>query len=93
MLILQRKIGESLVIDKDITISVVSIDGTRVRLAISAPEHIQILRSELVKAAAANQESAVEDASLTTLFGALGEVLPSIDTQVKQNSKRKEESP
>lgn len=37
MLILQRKSGESLVIGEDISITVVSVDGGRVRLAISAP--------------------------------------------------------
>ena len=34
MLILQRRAGESLLIGEDITVSVVSIDGVRVRLAI-----------------------------------------------------------
>ena len=32
MLILQRKAGESLMIGDDITIQVISVDGTRVRL-------------------------------------------------------------
>ena len=54
MLILQRKAGESLVIGEDITIRVVSVDGTRVRLAISAPEDVPILRSELLIAATPN---------------------------------------
>ena len=35
MLILQRRAGESLVIGENITVSVVSVDGLRVRLAIS----------------------------------------------------------
>ena len=38
MLILQRKAGESLIIGGDITVRVVSVDGVRVRLAITAPE-------------------------------------------------------
>ena len=40
MLILQRRAGESLVIGENITVSVVSVDGLRVRLAISAPEDV-----------------------------------------------------
>ena len=59
MLILQRKAGESLVIGEDITVRVVSVDGTRVRLAISAPEDVSILRSELVTATAANRHGGV----------------------------------
>ena len=61
MLILQRKTGESLMIGEDVRVTVVSIEGGRVRLAISAPSEISILRSELLDAKLANQDSAVED--------------------------------
>ena len=75
MLILQRKAGESLVIGEDITIRVVSVEGTRVRLAISAPEDVPILRTELVTATAANRDSAMEEAAPAELLGLLGGVL------------------
>ena len=75
MLILQRKAGESLVIGDDITVRVISVDGTRVRLAISAPEDIPILRSELIVATAANRDSAREEAAPTELLDLLGGVL------------------
>ena len=75
MLILQRKAGESLVIGDDITVRVISVDGTRVRLAISAPEDIPILRSELVIATAANRDSAREEAAPSELLDLLGGVL------------------
>ena len=75
MLILQRKAGESLLIGEDVTIRVVSVDGTRVRLAISAPEDVPILRSELVIAATANRDSAMEEAAPAELLDLLGGVL------------------
>ena len=75
MLILQRKAGESLLIGEDITVRVVSVDGTRVRLAITAPEDVSILRSELVVAATANRDSAMEEAAPTELLDLLGGVL------------------
>ena len=71
MLILQRKAGQSLVIGEDITIQVVSVDGARVRLAISAPEDVPILRSELKVAAKANQEAAEDSASPMALLDVL----------------------
>lgn len=77
MLILQRKPGESLVIGENISISVVSIDGGRVRLAISAPPEVSILRSELLDAKAANRDSAVEEAAPSELLGLLGDMPPS----------------
>lgn len=75
MLILQRKAGESLVIGEDITVRVVSVDGVRVRLAISAPENVPILRSELVTAANANRDSAMEESAPDELLSLLGGVL------------------
>ena len=71
MLILQRKTGESLVIGEDITIRVVSVDGMRVRLAISAPEDVSILRSELITAATANRDSAQEESAPSELLDLL----------------------
>jgi carbon storage regulator len=75
MLILQRKAGESFVIGDDITVSVLSVDGARVRLAISAPKDKCILRSELVKATAANRDAAQEEVTPGELLQLLDDVL------------------
>ena len=71
MLILQRRAGESLVIGENITVSVVSVDGLRVRLAMSAPEDVSILRSELITAATANRDSAQEESAPSELLDLL----------------------
>ena len=71
MLILQRRAGESLVIGENITVSVVSVDGLRVRLAISAPEDVSILRSELRNAADTNRDAAREEGSPLALLDIL----------------------
>lgn len=47
MLVLARKIGEEIVIDGEITVKVVAVSGSRVRLAIDAPRHVNIRRVEL----------------------------------------------
>lgn len=47
MLVLTRKIGESLVIDGDITIKVSQIQGNRVKLCIDAPRSHRVVRSEI----------------------------------------------
>lgn len=49
MLVLTRKIGESLVIDGEITIKVSQIQGNRVRLCIDAPKSHRVIRSEIQK--------------------------------------------
>ncbi len=48
MLVLSRKIEQSIQIDADVYIKVISIDGGRVKLGISAPDHVRIVRSELL---------------------------------------------
>jgi len=47
MLVLSRKPGEKVLIGDSITLTVVSINGNRVRLGIEAPGDVSILRSEL----------------------------------------------
>ena len=59
-------------IGEEIRVSVVSIEDGRVRLAISAPPEVSILRSELLDAKLANQDSAVEEAAPAELLGLLG---------------------
>jgi carbon storage regulator len=47
MLVLSRKTNESIVIDGNITISVLQVKGKIVRLGIEAPKEIPIRRKEL----------------------------------------------
>ncbi len=47
MLILSRKIDESILLGEDIRIKVISVDKGIVKLGIDAPSHISILREEL----------------------------------------------
>ena len=46
MLVLTRKLGETIVIDGGITISVAKIERGRVRLGVQAPDNIRISRGE-----------------------------------------------
>lgn len=64
MLILQRKIGQSIQIGENITISIAEITGDRVKVAIDAPQSVQILRSELLEAVDSNKEAAGVPAQL-----------------------------
>ncbi len=48
MLVLSRKIGEVIHIGEDIIVTVVSVDGNKVRLGIQAPRTTAVLRGELL---------------------------------------------
>ena len=47
MLILTRRIGESIVIGKNVKVTVLSIKGNQVRLGIDAPRTISVHREEI----------------------------------------------
>jgi len=66
MLVLSRKVGEKLVIDGNITVEVVKIQGNRISLGIVAPSNVKILRGELTQSQAKAQivELVVEDGLL-----------------------------
>jgi len=49
MLVLARKLDESIVIGEDIVIKVISIDKGVVKLGIEAPRSVSIMRSELLE--------------------------------------------
>ena len=47
MLVLTRKVGEVVVMDGCITVTVVSVDGNKIRLGITAPPQVRIDREEV----------------------------------------------
>jgi len=64
MLVLSRKVGDKLVIDGNIIVEVVKIQGNRISLGIVAPSNVKILRGELTQAQAQIVELVVEDGLL-----------------------------
>jgi carbon storage regulator len=47
MLVLTRRLGESIVIDGDIKVTVIAVQGDKVRLGIAAPASIPVDREEV----------------------------------------------
>ena len=50
MLILARKLNESIIIGDQIVVSVVDVKGDQVKLGISAPKNIKVYREEVYRA-------------------------------------------
>jgi carbon storage regulator len=77
MLVLSRKVGESIVIGEGITVTIVDIKGDTVRVGVDAPREVKVQRSEVLEqiaretaaaAAAAGAENGGEQESVLALL-------------------------
>lgn len=50
MLILSRRVGESVTIGDDIFVKVIEVSGQQIRLGISAPREVRVMRQEILEA-------------------------------------------
>ncbi|MFN8187071.1 MAG: carbon storage regulator CsrA [Gaiellales bacterium] len=62
MLVIARKPGERICLGDDITVTVLEVSGSSVRLGIDAPAEVQIYRHELWLAIKAENEAAASAA-------------------------------
>jgi carbon storage regulator len=81
MLVLARRPGESITIGDDIVVTVVSATGGQVKLGITAPQQVRVLREEILKALKEENSAAAKG---------LGHALP-LDQLAKRWRAEKEE--
>jgi carbon storage regulator len=60
MLVLSRKIGESVIIQNNIKITVLEISGNQIKLGFEAPDDVPIYRQEIYERIVSENKSAVE---------------------------------
>ena len=72
MLILTRKVEQGIVIDGNVVIRVLAVDGERVKIGVDAPRSITVLREELLREVAGqNQAAATKPGDRAALPGRL----------------------
>jgi carbon storage regulator len=69
VLVLTRKTNESLVIGENISITVLAIEGEKVKIGIEAPREVSILRSELWQAIKDQEKIAEQIAAAAEMPG------------------------
>jgi carbon storage regulator len=69
LLVLTRKVGESIRIGEDIELKIVDIDGEQIKLGINAPKHIEVHRQEVYEAIQTeNEQAASLEENLMNIF-------------------------
>lgn len=61
MLILTRRVGETIRIGDDVSVTVLALKGNQVRLGITAPKNVAVHREEIYERIKAEHEAAKAD--------------------------------
>lgn len=71
MLVLSRRVGESVVIGNDVVVTVLEVRGDIIRIGVDAPREVPVHRSEVFEAIeAANKAAAAPDAAAVSALTA-----------------------
>jgi carbon storage regulator len=71
MLILTRRVGETVMIGSEVTVTVLGVKGNQVRIGINAPKSVAVHREEIYERIKREQQSETEDAAGETDGAAL----------------------
>ena len=63
MLILTRRVDESLVIGDNVTVTILGVKGNQVRIGVDAPRDVAVHREELAQKQGRSEESQSQDPS------------------------------
>jgi carbon storage regulator len=67
MLVLSRKTNQKIVINDDIIVTIISVQGNKVRIGIEAPQNVTVHRSEVLEAIKAEAAAVVVDTAASPL--------------------------
>lgn len=91
MLVLTRKVNESIMIGDEIEITVLGIKDDQVRIGIKAPRIVRVHRQEVFAAIAAENRKAAEAAGSPAAVALLDGLLAAANKKNDENGRKTEE--
>jgi len=79
MLILTRRVGETLVIGDNVTVTVLGVKGNQVRIGVNAPKDVAVHREEIYERIKREREEARNTSETTEESQSAGEPEPDPD--------------
>ncbi|MFM7389627.1 MAG: carbon storage regulator CsrA [Vampirovibrionales bacterium] len=76
MLVLSRKIGETIVIDNNIQITILDVRGDNVKVGVAAPRHISVHREEIFQEILKSNQQAKQVQTGLEAMTSLAKALP-----------------
>ncbi|HEY0939538.1 MAG TPA: carbon storage regulator CsrA [Steroidobacter sp.] len=70
MLILTRRVGETVMIGNDITVTVLGVKGNQVRVGVNAPKEVAVHREEIYERIKREEQAAGSGAAKRPITGA-----------------------
>lgn len=90
MLVLTRKVGETIVVGEDIEITLVRIDDDQVRIGIAAPKDVPVYRKELLaEVEKENLEAAQAGEEDSKLLDAVKKLKPGTAKSAEPSKKKR----
>jgi carbon storage regulator len=72
MLILTRRVGEAVVIDEEVTVTVLGVKGNQVRIGVNAPKSVSVHREEIFERIKNERASTGDKFSVDSDLAAVG---------------------